>query len=55
MIDIREASPPQKKNQNINFFQIGLDPSPLPSRNVNFLKSILDFLLIRQKIDLIKF
>ena len=47
---LREASPPPKKNLNVNFFQIG----PLPPRNVNFLKSIFDFLLIRQKIDLIK-
>ena len=55
----REKSPiclffllPPKKNQNVNFFQIGLDPPPPP--NVNFLLSIYDLLLISQKINLIK-
>ena len=49
---LREAS--QKKIQKVNFFLIGLEPPPLPPRNVNFLKSILDFLSSRQKIDLIE-
>ena len=35
-------------------FQIGHSPPPPPPKNVSFLKSIFDFLLIRQKIDLIK-
>ena len=43
-----------KKKKNVNFFKIGLDPPSLPPQNVNFLKSILDFLSICQKIDLIK-
>ena len=44
----------QKKIQNVNFFQIGLDPPTLPPQNVNFLKYIFEFLSIRQKIDLLK-
>ena len=26
-----------KKNQNVNFFQIGVEPPPRPPQNVNFL------------------
>ena len=40
-----------KKNQNVNFFQIGLDPPKLSPQNVNFLKkNVVDFLSICQKI-----
>ena len=43
-----------KKIQNVNIFQIGLAP-PLPLQNVYFSKLFFDFLLIRQKVDLIKY
>ena len=44
---------PPKKNQIVIFFP-NWPSQPLPPQNVNFLKSIFDLLLIRQKIDLIK-